>query len=424
MWGTDKHFGYGFTFRQIGIFGFTSAFDVVNIGGPERAVGAVLIDNCVINRNRWIARNLDSTHFNGFRFVNNKAGQNGYIPQTGGLDIAGNDITIENNILEANRDAVRISGDFRDIIVKGNYFEGNAGHACIELRDIAGPYMVGPNNFGLLDYKIINHKVLLRTCRLGTCVDPYWPDGVHKLPPPLYGGSPATRLKNDLDSTRYGYLRLDRLDGENWCARPQAMRFALGHGGGELIREEDPSTGHPTAARLHQTSGNGQIEFELSLSGNANEWAVVSWLFRPMSIRGDRADPYLSIKVNERAAGGARDYPIYGFGAAWADAEWSLLTAAIRLEAPMTKVLAVLFPFGIKPTAGLETHHFPPMVYTIEDIGKVRPFFDGYRAGAVERAPTAGNWFAGDILRLASPKPNATQVLCVETGSPGRWIST
>ncbi len=421
-WETQPAFLYGFTFRGVAIHGFESAFDCYRAGGKENAVGAVLIDDCVINRNQWIARTIGDTQFNGFRFTNNKAGQNGYLLGTGGINISGHDIAIENNILEGMRDPVRVHGAFRDIVVRGNYFEGNVGSACVELRDIRGPYAVGPNNYGLLDYSKIDHKVLLKFCELGSCIDPYWPYGVHKLPPPLNGGPPATRIKNDVDSTRYGFFRLDRLDSMNWFARPPILRSATAPGG-KLAREIDPQSGVPIAVSTHRTAGNGQIEHSFTLAGTTGEWIVLSWLFKRLPDQKATTDPYISMKVNGGTAGGSRDYPLYGFSGAWGEGEWCLMTAAIRIRATMQSLLLSLFPYGIRPAKGRQTLYLPPMLYAIDDIGKVMPYIDSWTARSIDKAPTTGDWLAGDILRHASPSPGATKFLCIKAGTPGSWTT-
>ena len=169
-WDIKDAFFYGYTFSRLGIHGFDSAFDSYKVEGEEYAVGAVLIDNCVLNRNRWIVRSLNKTQFNAFRFTNNNAGQNGYLPDQGGIAISGHDVAIENNILEATRDPIFVFGAYRDVSVRGNYFEANSGKACVHLRDILGPYFVGPNNYGVLNYDSIDHKVLLTFCGLGALI--------------------------------------------------------------------------------------------------------------------------------------------------------------------------------------------------------------------------------------------------------------
>ena len=422
-WEAASAFPYGYTFRRIGIHGFGSAFDSYKGEGSEHAVGAVLIDDCVINRNRWIARSLDKTQFNGFRFTNNKAGQNGYLPKQGGIAISGHDVAIENNILEATRDAVFVYGAYRDVSVKGNYFESNIGSACVQLRDVLGPYSVGPNNYGLLNYDLIDHKVLLKFCGLGMCIDPYWSYVTHKLSAPLTGGSEPNMLKNAIDSTEYGFCRMDRFDGANWMARPPMLASAT-IDPGALERETNPQTGLAMPVRVFRTSDKTYAEHRFTVAGEVSEWAVVSWLFKRQPDGGALTNPYASMRVNGGTSGGSRDYVAYGFSKAWRDGEWCLMTLAIRLEARMSSMQLLFHPHGVKADAGRVTHYLDPGVYTVANVNDIVPFIDSRRACSVNAPPATGEWLTGDVLCNATPASGSTRFVCTQGGSPGTWIAS
>lgn len=422
-WETHHAFLYGFTFRRVGIHGFTSAFDSYKAAGTENAVGAVLIDDCVINRNAWIARSLDQTQFNGFRFTNNKAGQNGYQPGRGGIAISGHDIAIENNILEGMRDPVFVFGAYRDISIKGNYFEANVGNACVQLRDIRGPYSVGPNNYGILDYNKIDHKVLLKFCGLGNCIDPYWPYVVHKLPAPLTGAVPPCSLKNEIDSSVHGFCRLDRLDGANWAMPPRAIRSAV-VSAGEVERDINPQTGFAMPVQTYRTSGAGYAVHRCAISGSAGEWVIMSWLFKHLPDGRDLATPYVSMKINGGASGGSRDYAAYGFTQAWRDGEWCLMTAALRLQIAMSSLQLLLYPHGTEADEGRMTHYLQPTVYTAADVMDIVPFVDNQLGRSVAKAPATGKWLTGDVLYNSTPTAEATLFVCTKSGAPGTWTVT
>lgn len=425
-WEAEAAFPYGYTFRRLAIHGFGSAFDSYKGAGAEYAVGAVLIDDCVINRNRWIVRSLDKTQFNGFRFTNNKAGQNGYLPGQGGIAISGHDITIENNILEATRDAVLVFGAYRDISVKGNYFEANVGSACVQLRDISGPYLVGPNNYGLMNYEDLDHNVLLKFCGLGMCIDPYWPYVVHKLPGPLTGGRAVSMLKNAVDSSEYGFCRMDRLDGANWSMRPAMLASSVAQirQGQPVERETNPQTGLAMPVLPFSTSGKTYAEHRVAIAGEAGEWAVASWLFKRQPDGGPVADPYLSMRVNGEISAGSRDYVPYGFSRAWRDGEWCLMTAAIRLQARMSSLQLLLHPHGVEAEEGRATRYLAPSAYTVADINDIVPFIDNRQACSVTAPPVAGEWLAGDILDNAAPVAGVTRFVCTQGGAPGVWVTS
>lgn len=425
-WELQSAFPYGYTFHRIGIHGFGSAFDSYKGHGAEQAVGAVLIDDCVINRNHWIVRSLDKTQFNGFRFTNNKAGQNGYLPGQGGISISGHDVTIESNILEATRDAVFVFGAYRDVSVRGNYFEANAGDACIQLLSILGPYAVGPNNYGVLDHGRVDHKVLLKFCGLGTCIDPYWPYVVHKLAGPLTGGTEASMLKNAVDSGKYGFCRMDRLDGVNWSVRPPILAQAAGQVAGQagrVERETNPQTGMAMPAWTFRTSTKTHVEYRCTIAGEVDEWVVASWLFKRQPDGGPLANPYVSMWVNGETSGSSRDYVTYDFSKAWRDGEWCLMTLAIHLQARMTSLRLVLHPHGVQAKAGRVTRYLEPSLYTVANVNDIVPFIDNRRACSVKSPPAMGEWITGDVLYNEAPVAGSVQFICRQGGSPGVWIN-
>ena len=424
-WEVQQAFFYGYTFSRIGIHGFHSAFDSFKGKGKENAVGAVVIDNCVINRNRWIARSLDKTQFNAFRFINNKAGQNGYHQGEGGIAISGHDVAIENNIMEGTRDPIFVFGAYRDIIIRGNYFEANVGSACVHLRDILGPYFIGPNNYGTLDYNVIEHKVLLTFCGLGKCIDPYWPYVTHKVGPSLTGGEAASLLKNSVETSEYGFCRMDQPDGINWAVRPPMLTSAstAGRAAEAVARETNPQTGVAMPVHSFSTSSRTYIERRAVLSGQKGEWVVASWLFKRVPDNGPPADIYASMRVDGVISNGSRDYVTYGFSKAWRDGEWCLMTLAIRLLARMSWMQLLFHPHGVKAEPRRSTHHLNPTVYTVADVNDIRPFFDHRQACTVPAPPSTGTWLTGDALSNAAPKEGATKFICTQKGTPGNWVN-
>ncbi|MCA0978737.1 hypothetical protein LCM19_10210 [Qipengyuania flava] len=423
-WDVQAAFFYGYTFSRIGIHGFHSAFDSYKGEGEEYAVGAVVIDDCVINRNRWIVRSLNKTQFNGFRFTNNKAGQNGYLPDQGGIAISGHDVAIENNILEATRDPIFVFGAYRDVSVRGNYFEANVGKACVHLRDIIGPYFVGPNNYGGLDYHNVHHKVLLTFCGLGRCIDPYWPYVTHKLGPSLTGGEAASLLKNSVETGEYGFCRMDQPDGMSWAVRPSmlASASAAGRAAEAIVRETNPHTGVAMPVHSFSTSSRTYIERRAVLPGQTGEWVATSWLFKRIPDNGPPTDIYASMRVDGVISNGSRDYVTYGFSKAWRDGEWCLMTLAIRLQAGMSWIQLLFHPHGVKAGQGRATYHLNPTVYTIADVNDIRPYFDHRQACTVPAPPSTGAWLTGDALSNAAPKEGATKFICTQQGTPGTWV--
>lgn len=416
-WETQGAFLYGFTFRAVGIHGFRkdgsgSAFDAYNVGGSQLAVGAVLIEDCVINRNNWIARCVGGTSFNSFRFIRNKAGQNGYLENTGGLDISGHNITINENILEGQRNPVKTRGGYRETTVCGNYFEANVGIACIDIGE-AFSFNVGPNFYGALNPANIEHKVVLRYTGLGSCLDPYWPIGVNKMAPALIGTSAESSLNN---ASNYVYQRFDRFDGANYGSRPNALA-QLATRVTNPVRDINPQTGKAIPVQEYTTTGTGIISMTQTIAGAVGQWAVVCIPFKRIADAGAAVNPYLGLNINNNGGVGSADFPGSNFMRWWRDGEWIMVTAATKIGEAMTTLGVNFYPFGISPAAGRVARFLRPYTYILDDINKAIPFMDGYIAESVVAAPTTGTWVAGDNIQRTA----GGFFSCTASGSPGTW---
>lgn len=429
-WETQGGFLYGFTFRQVGVYNFRkagnvgAAFEAYRESGTAGAVGSVLIENCTINHNNWIARTLDDTHINGFRFVYNKAGQNGYLPGNGGINISGHDVAINNNIIEATRDAVRCHGAFTDIEVKGNYFEYNVGRACIELESARGPFTIGPNNYAVLNYASASEdagavaklaqKVIISATGLGTCIDPYFPNGTNKMAPPLIG----TIALNSLSQNPAGshFLRADRFEGAGYNVEPDVLAIVrepvtIQH------RDTNPQTGLAMPVQGYATSGSDLLGYNSgALAGGVGQWVVFSWPMRRISSAGASLAPYLTLLPNDDY-NLRHDIPLYAFQHTFRTGEWSLVTAAIPLTVDMASLYVNIYPYGINPPAGLECRFTRPISYVVDDVNKIAPYFDNNLVSAVSAAPTAGTWNSGDTLRNTA----GGFFVCTASGTPGAW---
>ena len=430
-WETQGGFLYGFTFRNMGIHSFRkstgvgAAFEVYKNAGTEAAVGAVLIEDCVINHNNWIARNLNSTHFNGFRFKHNKAGQNGYTPGNGGIQIRSHDVSIQDNVIEATRDAVVCSGGFSDVVVSGNYFEANVGAACIRI-DNARSYKIGPNDYGhgfpmAADGDDTNVVAKLATLvylyavEMGECVDPYIGNGVNKSALPKVGRIEANR--NNTSAGTLKVLRADAFDGKTYHRTPNWLTSNQ-QGTTVNLREIDPQTGKPTPATLFTSSGSGAFTSAVGLPTVANKWVAFSWLITRTSEAGAGLDP-LTTLVPDGDYGRRVDLPFYNFRQCWRSGEWSLITGAFKLPANMSTITYLMYPYGYNPPANLTANVFRPLFYSVDDVNDVIPYFNSAFSGAVSSPPSSGTWFAGDRLQGMA----GVEYICTASGSPGTWVT-
>ena len=424
-WDCSGVFLRDFTFERVGIHGFTSAFDVYKPGGANTQMGLLKVRNCNINRNQWIARTLNGTQWNGFLFHDNEAGQNGFSAGQGGISVSAHAASVCDNCLEGMRDPVLITGSYRGVKVKGNYFEQNVGRACVELNNIRGPIDVGPNTYLAIVDADIAHKVLLSgACGLGSCVDPYWPGGTHKIALPLLGADATAGdnvLNSTLDPLTYPYVRCDRLEGFNYAREPQHSAIAT-----QRVtvnqREINPQSGLPMPVQEYTTAGAGAVALAYAINGSNGQYVVVSWLLKQQP-GSATANPYISLSVNGTAAAGSKDYPIDGFTTYWRAGEWVLITCVIKLGVAMTSLGVTLFPHGTAPAAGLVSRFLRPVVYTIDDINKVIPYVDNYTAQSVTASPTVGTWKQGDVLfNGAVAAAGQAEFACSAGGTPGTWV--
>ncbi len=417
-----REFLRDFAILECSIHGFTSAIDLYRTTGNNIEAGLMKVMRCNINRNSWIARTSEDTQWNGFLFHLNEAGQNGYMPGQGGIDIAGHNISIRDSCLEGMRDPIRLRGGYVSITVEDNYCEAVIGRAAIHLENIRGAWRIGVNALLAIDYGNLAHPVLLTNCGPGSCALPYRADGVHKTPLYLTGNAPqGDNIENpETGSDSDGWWRADSLNGQSWLREPEfktiaKRRVTIG------ARAINPTTGTAMPVEEHTTAGRGGIALTYNLAGAAGDWLVLSWLVR-RAASVDR-NPYISIDINEAAGPGSRDYVIYNYDRSWRGGEWALITCAVKLGAAMTKFRVTLYPYNIDPAAGLVSHYLMPVAYTVDSPSKILPFVDQYTAHSAAFSPTAGTWQKGDrVLNANVGGTGQGTYVCAEAGTPGNWV--
>lgn len=417
--GTAALFQRDFTFERCGIYNFTSAFDLYDSGSSNLLqMGVIKVFDCAINRNDWIARTLDSTNWNGFTFRDNEAGQQ----NVGGFDVQAHSFICNDNIMEGQPNPIKLIGAYRNIVIKGNYFEAVSGRACVDVQQCIGPMDIGPNLYIAVT---ADHKVILSGTGNALCHDPYWSEGVINTPMPMLGKSGAGDtervLNNGLSTTDYGFYRTDKGDLAQFTKRPQVAAIAT-----QRVtvneRELNPVTGNPMPVQSYTTSGAGAVALSYSIAGAVNDYVAMSWLMRQLPDASDTANPYLSMLVNGVAGNGGRDYS-FVHGNHVIQGDWLLLTAAIKLTGAMTSLGLTLFPFGVSPAAGRVARFLRPVVYTTDNINHVAPYIDNWIAESVTATPGGGSWLQGDVLKNATPVGgNQSRFACTVAGTPGTWV--
>lgn len=372
-WDCGTGFYYGATFRNMSIHCFRksgagSAFESYCTDKNSTSNGAILIEDCNINFNNWIWRNLDESHTNGLRFIYNKAGKNGRRAGRGGILARGANICINDNVLESNEDAIVISGPYASVEVKGNYFEGNSGSACIYVRD-AYNVRVGPNNYTTMDYGKIDHKVKFYATANVDCLDPYWPKLTLKAGQPRIGNANRNELKNASYETVWA--RCDSFNGYLWGEPPDFDSTFQNAPTSDCLQELDAQRIGAMRAESYTTSGSGSLEYsaEGELAGRRGDWLCMSWLLK--RVNDTSLDPY--IILNDRQ----QEYNLYYYSAWFRKNEWGVITTATRLfDNIPQRVFAICFPYGINPPSGLTSHQNVPFFYVVNDVNKIRPFLD------------------------------------------------
>lgn len=419
----NGQFQRDFTLNRVGIHGFTSAIDCFKTSGVNTQMGVIKIINCSINLNNWIARTLNGTQWNSFVFLYNEAGQNGYSVGGGGIDIAGHSVSIDYNLMEGQRDPVRIVGAYRGVSVRGNYFEENVGEACVNLKGVRGPWFVGPNTYLAVNNSLLKHTVLLSApCGMGQSTDPYWPELVYKTPLPQLGNEGASGANILNPTVNAPYARVDRVVGSNYSQLPQVLSIVTS---GVTVdeREINPQTGLPMPVQQYTTSGSGAVTFNYSIAASPGVWVVSCFLVKQQPDANIDQYPYISMSVNGTGASGSRDYPLMDFNNYFSQGEWALVTTAIKLEeVPMTSLTVTVFPFGVSPIGGRIARFLRPLVYTVDTPSKIIPYIDNYVAQSAIVAPTGGTWNKGDFLSNSlNPSQNQSGFVCSVSGTPGTW---
>lgn len=421
-WDAGRTFQRNFSFIGCSVHGFTSAFDVYRNRGAGTQVGLFRAHYCTINRNQWIARTMDGTQWNGFDFSFNEAGQNGYLPKQGGIDISAHNVLILGNCLEGMRDPIRIHGAYRGVDIRSNYFESNVGAALIQLNAVRGPWEIGPQTHVDIDYRKLDHQLLVAACGPGRSAVPYRAEGVHKTPMAVIGNDASARdnIENpDAGSVVNGWLRCDAPCAQ-FLQEPEIVsiarqRVVIG------ARDVHPITGRAMPVEEYATSGVGDFALSYSLTGEVGHWVVISWLMKREG-QGAPANPQIIFNINGRNAPGSRSYLTTDFDAWWQQGEWCLLTAAIQLGTAMTSLALTLLPYGASPAVGRKIRFLRPAVYTTDSVNKIAPYVDPFIAHSVTAAPSRGAWLCGDTLANAVPSAGQTAFFCTADGTPGVWI--
>lgn len=425
----SKNFRRDFLFERVSIQRFETAFYFQDtVGGGDIAWGIVRITRSSIMHNERILDFSDNVQINGFTFTDNEAGQNGYT-SGGGINIRAHNATIVGNIFEGQRNALKIRGAYRGIVVKGNYFEANTGSYLVNLSN-ARFVDFGPNaNLGL-------HVKLDQTYVLSSCIAA---NSICEFIHPVFSFLTPDQVINN---TNTGLLQGSLLAGskrkyafithpdKRFSTVPQdassshaAVSSSLGgscpdpFSSGKHVRGYSQSTGAMKAF----TWTNSELTF------SADDWIVISFLMQRGEPTND--NPYISFRVNDS------DDPDNGsWKGPWASTYdrridnkkvW-LYTVATKSNVDSrvgnTLVLHV-HPYGVDNDRKSWPWHVSVMsAYVVDNPNKIVPWVDGVELRSATSAPGGGPWSLGDMIMNKTPYGGGTVGwVCTDAGSPGVW---
>jgi hypothetical protein len=416
------NFHRDFTFQRCAIHGFTSAFDLYYGSGANFQMGVLKVLNCAINRNKWIARTLSGLNWNGFVFHHNDAGQNGFNSGEGGIDILAGSASICDNIMEGQRDPIKITGLFSPTVIKNNYFEDTFGFANVQIHQSRGPVDISCNfhqNAGLF----VTHRVYVYKSANVKTDGPYWAEGVYK-------SSVSTHVLAD-NTTNYGLgesaavysstAKLARIDDARAYTALQRGAFTT-----EYVirksgrREINPMSGRPMSAAAFSsggTVGTNKEQFSVAITVPADSWAVLSFMIKYDTTVIDPAVSWLTM------TDGTQDFQFDNASVVCVAGDWYTVMVAYRVTTLFNATCTVdFYPYGSAAAAGKTAAISAATITVVTDRSRVVPYISNEACESASAAPTTGFWGVGDAIANSAPAAGGTPGwTCVTAGTPGTW---
>jgi len=408
-----------FIFEETTVTRFQDAFEVHRVSGAaEGAVGVIRILLCSIVRNTYIFRHSGtSSQVNGFVFEKNDAGNNGYTTGGGIYGLRAQNITIADNILEGQRDALYITGAYRSIRIQNNYFEANVGDFCIHLNQCQAG-MVGPNMYNSITS---DYKVKLTKCIGISVLDPAW----------QHGSILCNNRQNDTNQFPGSEMEITAPSGvvTRWLQVDKANDAKMTFRDGFIS-----STDHGSESRSQWIDGrpilvgySGLVSGDLitktfALTASAGDFLSVSY---PFKLEDPTDGIYVGMRVNGSgdAGKGSWDGPFEGSNRS-PTGEWLVLTVACQALEPVTSLEVYFWPFGTTHTGTKGIQFGQGVGFACTDPSEIKPFVDVDRLGKTGAPPTAGSWLRGDKLWDWTPSALTTPGwVCTTSGTPGTWVS-
>ena len=411
-----------YTIRSCGVFGFRVAFDMYDETGIGniRQFGGMVVSGCNINRNGQVFRNKDTTQWNGLVFKDNESGQNGFgLSGEPIFDLRGQSISIIDNILEGQLNCIKISGNYRGAIIKGNYFEINGGDFVIYLRELLG-LELGVNYF---QNSAATDLVLLFSCtnpiineiinvNMDGCINPQVALKQFGLP----SGNTSVSGASVLIPFEKAAHHDKRTGGKSLLfgtiVTVEKLFNNIENSGGALFTSA--GTGIQTRTAAAVTYAEDDLICAVS---------IVSYDSEPVLA------PRLNLTINSNADGGSSG--IFNNHAKanlqYKNNTFVMMSYARADKAGTANISANLYPYGLNPAGGL-TATFTTFIWNMGQASErdgLTPFVCPEQWDRASAAPLVGTWNIGDTLKLTKgagwTSGGTSGFYCAVAGTPGTW---
>ncbi len=389
---SGPNYGYDCTFRRVGVFDFTSAFDMyIGTTSIEPTMADITVDDCCINRNGWIMRNLNNTAWNMLRFTNNKAGQQ----ITGGLDVRAHSVIENGNLLEGMPNPVKISGAYEGCNLGASYFEANTGSALYNLQSLRGPYDIKPCTI-----LSASTSTLVLCSNASEANSPYQVVGeacYNATFPNLDG---TVNSIPEIDTSSFGLSYCSKVESRFLTTPPSVKTNAILRAAVGIERGISPINGQAMVIDSFVTSATSENR-TVNIVAAAGDYIVLSFMIKHTA--APAAKTYVTVDINGSMAAGSRDYDFGDEDLHIRKGDWKLYTVAVRAQAAVTSVTLRLRPYGLPAVAGLNVEFSGISAYSCSTVNSVRPYIQLASTNSVTSAPVTGTWSVGDILVNATP---------------------
>lgn len=406
-------FWRNFTIEDCSITNYGSAFDTQIAGGygGDPTWGVMRILNCNIMHNKFITKTTGG-QWNNFVYVNNDSGQNGYAVGEGGLHLKAHAFRIESNVLEGQRDPIKVSGDvWRGGSIRNNYFESNVGDATIRLSSLRNCSI--DNNFYF--NQSTSEDIHLSSCSditiddearvyMDKCSNIKTPEKMLSIPKTNTNFTGVFDVADALipsSEAIYG----TRLSAPNQPGLSEPHYGVPNSAGGATDSTATPYVTVTTS----------------SLSVPQGDWVYFTVPITYKDLIPSTSQAYIVLQFN-----GATVYE----GAIVTSPKINnknqtvIICGGAKTTALTTSVTVNIYPFGISPPAGLM--YIRGGVQTLQlSLGsaiRFRPFVLERQIIRGSAAPTAGTWEVGYKLRYLTPTAGGYEgLICTTAGTPGTW---